>query len=175
MIQQCIPGLSDFFGNEQLFCDCSDALDEYGNPFVGKYCEVQSKEDCGSEDLFCVNGGECNPAFPDEGPPCGCPVGFEGPHCEFKEGEGTILSCTLDCQNGGECSLGSSSQTAEFHDLDHLYMTNTNSTEDYMYCICPPGFGGKLCDIPMTACGTEQCYYGGTCITRTDKGKWKLS
>ncbi len=58
---KCILGLEDRFGNEQLFCDCSKA-----NGFVGKYCETPSKKTCkdNDEDVFCVNGGACNPDFP---------------------------------------------------------------------------------------------------------------
>ena len=75
---ECILGLQDKYGNEQLFCDCSNA-----QGYVGKYCETPFEQKCGgsttttrseeeggeSDDegdghIFCVNGGECNPDFP---------------------------------------------------------------------------------------------------------------
>jgi len=63
---QCIPGILDYYGNEQLFCDCSSAVDEQGFPYVGKFCEHSGKEKCGTtdDDHYCVNGGECNDNYP---------------------------------------------------------------------------------------------------------------
>eukprot|EP00545_Synedropsis_sp_CCMP1620_P011500 CAMPEP_0119014572 /NCGR_PEP_ID=MMETSP1176-20130426/9979_1 /TAXON_ID=265551 /ORGANISM="Synedropsis recta cf, Strain CCMP1620" /LENGTH=673 /DNA_ID=CAMNT_0006967775 /DNA_START=195 /DNA_END=2216 /DNA_ORIENTATION=- len=178
----CIPGLTDYYGNEQLFCDCSHAMDEDGIPFVGKFCESASEMDCGSEGLYCANGGECNPNYPHDGvKPCFCINDFDGPHCEFKASE-NVPTCTLTCQNGGNCQLGYTTTSKEFHDIDHLYQNSDDTTdpinpdtitgmsgtaEDHMMCVCPPGFGGKLCDVPMDACGSHQCYHGGTCIDRT--------
>ena len=61
---ECILGLEDKYGNEQLFCDCSNTIG-----YVGKYCETPFGKKCGSVDngegnVFCINGGECNPDFP---------------------------------------------------------------------------------------------------------------
>jgi len=78
--------------------------------------------------------------------------------------------CTLKCQNGGTCSFGGSYDTAGVHDLDHLYKTNTNSTEDFMSCVCPAEFGGKICDINKNPCGSHNCFHGGTCLTHTIDG-----
>jgi len=88
---QCIPGLIDDFGNEQLFCDCNNAVDEDGNRYgksyrvflyrplyscktqkltfylvtVGKFCEHQAKVYCDDDERrFCVNDGECNSEYP---------------------------------------------------------------------------------------------------------------
>ena len=170
LLLQCIPGLLDYYENQQLFCDCSDAFDENGNPYVGKFCEIPSMENCGTEedDLFCVNGGECNPSYTDGGSACRCSSGFEGPHCEFKEGSMPV--CTLDCQNQGECQFGLPPTTAEVHDLDGLYLTDDGNAEDSMHCVCPPSFGGKLCDIEIASCGSQDCYHGGTCISREKTG-----
>lgn len=61
---KCIPGLLDDFGNGQLFCDCSDAVAADGTRYVGKYCETPYEKICDdSGELFCVNGGDCNPNF----------------------------------------------------------------------------------------------------------------
>ena len=69
---ECIPGLEDKYGNDQLFCDCSKAVGPDGERYVGKYCEVPFEQICNNPDdddeeeelLFCVNGGECNPEYP---------------------------------------------------------------------------------------------------------------
>jgi hypothetical protein len=66
---ECIPGLEDKYGNEQLFCDCTNARGSDGTKYVGKYCESPFEQVCnpGASDdelIFCVNGGECNPNFP---------------------------------------------------------------------------------------------------------------
>jgi len=72
---ECIPGLADQYGNEQLYCDCSNAWDDDGNSYTGKYCEIRvsSEEEehtfcdggSGDDDLmYCVNDGECNLDYP---------------------------------------------------------------------------------------------------------------
>jgi hypothetical protein len=68
---QCIPGLLDKYGNEQLFCDCSTthSAGMDGTHYVGKYCETPFEQACNTgaetgEPVFCVNGGECNLDFP---------------------------------------------------------------------------------------------------------------
>ena len=65
---ECIAGLHDKYGNDQLFCDCTKAIDGVtGQKYVGKYCETPFDKVCSSsegEDIFCVNGGDCNPDYP---------------------------------------------------------------------------------------------------------------
>jgi delta-like protein len=143
-------------------------MDENGFPFVGKFCEHVTMEKCGTKGVFCVNGGECN-RF---GTQCDCSPGFEGPHCEFKKG--SVPVCDLQCENSGECQLGLPKEPNDFHDLKNLYLTNTSTTEDAMHCICPPGFGGKLCTAQKDKCGSEHCYHGGTCVSRVDDGKYEF-
>jgi hypothetical protein len=168
---QCIPGRLDIYQNEQLFCDCTDALDENGNQYVGKFCEHVSKENCGSDDQFCVNDGECNIQDPDV--PCICPDDFVGPHCEFKKVD--VGSCTLDCKNGGQCQFGIPPEVSKYYDLDNMFMTDNNSNEDMMYCICPDGFSGKTCESKATQCGNIVCYNGGICDTDESGGEYSLS
>jgi hypothetical protein len=63
---ECIPGLADQYGNDQLFCDCSDAIATDGTMYVGKYCETPFDQICdggADADAFCVNGGDCNPNY----------------------------------------------------------------------------------------------------------------
>merc|ERR1712232_1243399 len=61
---RCIPGLIDKYGHEQLFCDCSNAVDYNNNQYVGKYCEHPSVDYCADNKNFCVNGGSCNIDYP---------------------------------------------------------------------------------------------------------------
>jgi hypothetical protein len=68
---ECLAGgLTDTFGNEQLFCDCNNAISSDGTKYVGKYCETPFDKLCDIDDdnastgeLFCVNGGDCNPDY----------------------------------------------------------------------------------------------------------------
>lgn len=56
---------TDSFGNAQLLCDCTRAKSTDGIRYVGKYCETPLETLCSAdnEDLFCVNGGTCNPNY----------------------------------------------------------------------------------------------------------------
>ena len=57
---ECIPGIKDVYGNEQEFCDCTNAVDKHGIKHVGKYCEIPVPTPCDDDDsVFCVNGGYC--------------------------------------------------------------------------------------------------------------------
>jgi len=161
---RCIPGLQDHFGNEQLFCDCSHATDEEGQRYVGKFCEHPSVDHCQSTPgSFCVNGGECDLSYPEKGNQCICEPGFVGEHCEFKQG--SVPICDLECQNGGYCQLGIN-EPDQTHDLTHLF----KNVEGYKTCVCPQGYGGSLCEIKKSDCGSHHCYHGGTCITREIEG-----
>lgn len=183
---ECIPGLTDFYDHEQLFCDCTNAKDENDISYVGKFCEKPSAVQCGAPGVFCAHGGECPTMLQTT---CDCSGDYFGPHCEF-EGGGydyyvddnsanqpdvpsvpkvlPVPKCTLECENEGTCVLGGSDDTYGVHDLDHLYDTNTGSAEDFMTCLCLPGFGGKLCEIEKTECGSHHCFHGGTCLTKMD-------
>jgi hypothetical protein len=167
-ISKCIPGLTDIYSNEQLFCDCSGAVDEQGNVYVGKFCEHLSTDPCDFDGNFCVNGGKCNVLYPEQGSLCDCPSGFKGIHCEFEEI--TVPDCNLDCQNLGVCALGSPRITFISQDLEHLYRPDTKDQES-MYCLCPESFAGRLCDIEIEQCGTDRCYHGGTCVKTYHEGE----
>jgi hypothetical protein len=62
---KCVPGLADQYGNDQLFCDCSDVIATDGTKYVGKYCEMSFGQiyDSDAGGLFCVNGGDFNPNY----------------------------------------------------------------------------------------------------------------
>lgn len=160
----CIPGLEDEYGNEQLFCNCEDAVDEHGVKYVGKYCELPAETQCGdSTELFCVNGGYCKEDYMDAPHrPCRCGPDHDGPHCEFAKG--AVPECTLDCHNGGVCNVGIRS----FVEGDS-YLQWSNYT-NYQYCDCPVGFYGPQCDIPSSKCGEHHCFNGGVCVTKRGAG-----
>jgi hypothetical protein len=60
---KCVPGAADQYGNEQLFCNCADAVVN-GIPHVGKYCEHAANEYCDdAKTVFCIHG-TCNRDYP---------------------------------------------------------------------------------------------------------------
>lgn len=62
---RCIPGLTQSYEASDLFCNCEKAYDELGNRYVGKHCEQLVSSYCSpGGQLFCLNGGICNPNFP---------------------------------------------------------------------------------------------------------------
>jgi len=161
----CIPGLSDHYGNDQLFCDCTNAIASDGTQYVGKYCETPFEQLCGGDDeLFCVNGGECNPSYDSDGIPCACPDGWEGFHCEFKRG--TVPECALDCANGGLCVVGVRDPVEAEH-FHHAW--SQLDIASHQRCLCPPGYGGPTCESSSEECGEDGdlCYHGGSCVETT--------
>uniref|UniRef100_A0A7S1Y5A0 Protein kinase domain-containing protein n=1 Tax=Grammatophora oceanica TaxID=210454 RepID=A0A7S1Y5A0_9STRA len=161
----CVPGLIDEFGNEQLFCDCTDAVTDDGELFVGKFCEHPSTELCSAtnEEHFCVNGGICNTQYPQFGTMCECEEGYDGPHCEFKSG--AVPDCNLNC-GVGHCVLGIR-DPSEIHDIGHLFQQEGG----VMHCVCPPGNSGSRCEISTQSCGEHECFHGGTCLSKEKDGQ----
>lgn len=162
---QCLNGSStDSFGNHQLFCDCSGAKSTDGIRYVGKYCETPFEKSCSAdnEELFCVNGGDCNPNYSNDGIACLCPEGWEGFHCEFKKNE--VPDCTLECFNEGVCIVGIRSPT-EVNLLRRIW--SDEEISEHMRCVCPTGYGGPLCQSISEECGDNFCFHGGTCVITT--------
>lgn len=136
------------------FCSCPPG-------HTGTTCEISAEElasGVGSVDncddsmqFFCLNGGICKSNyFESSERPCSCPVGYDGPHCEFKEGE--VPDCTLDCKNGGVCTLGIQSiQDAE------NYTSLWDQSVNKMYCSCPEGHHGVHCEVDLTSMSTSTC------------------
>jgi hypothetical protein len=162
---RCILGLSDIYGNDQLFCDCSTAIDENGTKYVGKYCEIPQTLFCEeSGTFFCVNGGQCRPDYGNHPiSPCICGSEYDGPHCEFEAG--AVPECTLKCHNGGECRLGMKSELSSNGKILYDFWKNHS---DYQYCECPTGFHGLQCEIKSSKCGMHHCFHGGECVTVND-------
>jgi len=142
---ECIDGVLDQYGNEQLFCDCRRAGDRDGNKYVGKFCEIKATL-CGDQPgevggNFCLNDGTCTNK---ENAPCSCGSNSFGPHCEFKS---KVMAdagrCTLKCKNDGVCVRGFEDliQARYQFDQDGFY-----SEWDYQFCRCPDGFDGLECE-----------------------------
>lgn len=167
---RCIPGAADRFGNTQEFCDCSDAMDDFGVTHVGKYCEIPVPVTCGDNDkdeFFCVNGGHCKENYADEPHrPCRCGPELDGQHCEYKKGE--VPECTLGCENGGQCKLGFKTYQKAVAEYQDFWDNNYNGT--LMHCVCKDGFFGPRCEVASTKCNDKHCFNGGTCtkITAAD-------
>jgi len=166
---KCILGLNDIYGNDQLYCDCSEALDENGVRYVGKYCEIPKTETCDDEgNLFCVNSGWCKEDYGNyPRRPCHCGPDHDGPHCEFDKG--LIPECTLDC-NGGDCRLGIKK---DIPGSDEFLYDFWKQHSDYQYCECPEGFHGLQCDIQSSKCGEHHCFHGGECVSMTEGTRHK--
>jgi hypothetical protein len=181
---KCIAGLQDIYGNEQLFCDCSTAIEHPNGTsalfvgdtvqFVGKFCEIASipTDDlptpslttvaCNDEKtVFCVNGGTCKADYASSPQrPCRCGANYDGTHCEFAKN--SVPRCTLACKNDGECKLGMRTYT-ESGDV-YLQDFFANST-NYQYCDCPASYYGATCETKSTVCGDRHCFNGGECKT----------
>lgn len=108
---KCIPvdreGGRGEAGKEET-CSCTKAVVD-GNPYAGLRCEYEATKTCMtlgsvSKHSFCVNGGECSDIVLDneQHKPCMCKKGFEGPHCEYLEGEApTFVSGAAFASTGG--------------------------------------------------------------------------
>ena len=103
---------------------------------------------------------------------CKCPVGYDGPQCEFvgsQEEPESFKSCDLQCLNNGTCSEGFKGDGIldDIDDIDHLM----NGTSDiYEHCTCPTGFAGDLCEHVVQVCADNQhvCFHGGECVDYGD-------
>lgn len=87
--------------------------------------------------------------------------------------EDDLPECSLDCQNGGVCKLGAGTGI----DDEYRYFSDSAGGEvgyddgNNMYCDCPPGTHGELCEIDSVPCGEDRCYNGGICVTREVEGE----
>lgn len=143
-------------------CDCEPAGEDSGDRYTGKYCEIKATFDsfCEGNDGFCLNGGVCSGSG-DGAAGCNCTDAFWGDHCE-EVFDDRPTECTLECRNGGECRIEARDMIDEL--TDHLYdVLNL----DQMYCECPPGFGGLLCQYEVDVCGDYKkiCLHGSRCVS----------
>ena len=104
--------------------------------------------------------------------PCECIDGYEGPHCDYLEGQ-EPETCVLDCENGGTCKMGAPSWQHYYRGINEETDTWSNPL-DLQHCTCPAGYSGLLCERRGTKCGSDYCHNGGTCIqTNQDDGSIK--
>jgi len=165
-------GVSAVTGKYDYMCDCTQAgLDVGGDTkYAGKFCQHLQEHSCGGGDdeMFCTNGGQCTSVLDEESGDhkhfaCECPEERTGTHCEFLEEEG-FSDCRLEC-NHGTCAKG-------FKSYDNLIGTGpfpaqlafdiiSSSGE---HCVCPYGWTGLKCEIPVKRCGPKKyCYNGSSC------------
>lgn len=78
-------------------CDCSTATGDGGSSFAGMQCEYSQMKSCeigmtSSSYAYCVNGGQCLDMIQPGQPHPGCQKcpGFEGRHCQYKQGMAPI-------------------------------------------------------------------------------------
>jgi len=73
----------------RYYCDCGTS----GGDFAGLFCEYEAETYCQMQqettsDWFCTNQGTCvlSTGAPEAQWNCDCPAEFEGPHCQFVQG-----------------------------------------------------------------------------------------
>lgn len=114
---------------------------------------------------------------------CLCPRTNTGLYCESPSETSTsssaAASCTLQCANGGDCKLGtrSDSELADAYRFWHSDSGDTDTSSSgsisnkNMYCQCTESWDGPECLVAKVPCGTNHCFHGSECLTRSEGGK----
>lgn len=100
-----------------------------------------------------LTGGTCSKSTGD----CLCAPGFYGSKCSSTSSQDAINSVcsTVVCSNGGTC------------------VPNKPPIFSPAYsCVCPLGWAGDFCTVPVNICATLPCANGGTC-TPLPENKYK--
>lgn len=158
-------------------CDCSNAHKDGSSMFAGTHCEFKADNVCdASEDgletdgWFCTNGGVCRDNESDINKKCNCDDGWDGPHCEFPDDHPTKSkpeeTCTLACENGGQCKFGTKSHGHPVEDVSAFF--SWGKEVEGMHCVCPKGYAGLQCAVKMEKCGDFHCFHGSKCVTDGD-------
>lgn len=77
-----------------------------------------------------------------------------------------LHNCVLKCQNEGVCRYGvKDSGILENITSNAAHLSQNLSSQGFMYCVCPTGFTGVLCEEKVTMCreGTHPCLHGSEC------------
>ena len=94
----------------EWLCDCREAVGQAG-VYAGHQCQFPAHTSCirhqhhsvVSEYAFCTNGGSCR-AMVAAGAPhpgCRCTAGFEGRHCQYREGTAPRDELVYEARNTG--------------------------------------------------------------------------
>jgi hypothetical protein len=96
---------------------------------------------------------------------CTCPKGYHGPACELTNSQ-TALTCTLACQNGGECRNGAKDTSMFTGFGPELSAYNKTHNGYWEHCVCPEGFFGIQCEHQLEICpgGQHVCLHGSKCV-----------
>ncbi len=167
-------GINDQTGGYEYMCDCSKAGRDIGVTFTGNFCQHEAGERCNDE-MFCTNGGFClrvtNEHIEGHGRHhfvCECPPDRFGTHCEYmkEHDDEEKAECTLQCEHG-VCAKG-------FKSYDNLVgsgpfpasLAHDIISPEGEHCVCPDGFTGLRCEIPVQKCSDHRkyCYNGSKCI-----------
>ncbi|UYV64339.1 FAT4 [Cordylochernes scorpioides] len=103
---------------------------------------------------------------------CTCPTGFSGPQCQSQEDpcspnpclhQGTChgdgLCICPPSRHGPRCELALACSSSPCHNGG-----TCQQTEGDFFCLCRPGFRGKLCQTTADSCRPNRCMHGGTCL-----------
>ncbi|KAL7534181.1 hypothetical protein ACHAWF_004744 [Thalassiosira exigua] len=160
-------GISSTTDKYEYLCDCSSASHD-GLKYAGKFCQHVHEERC-DEEMFCTNGGRCKSMLNLDRTHshflCSCPSHRTGTHCEFLLEEG-FSDCRLKCDRG-VCAKGLKSYDNLIGSgpFPAALARDIVSTEGE-HCVCPDGWTGLSCEIPVEKCGSTKkyCYNGSTCV-----------
>ncbi|XP_016036029.2 protein crumbs isoform X1 [Drosophila simulans] len=156
-------------GDYQCFCDPNHS---------GQHCETEVNIHPLCQTNPCLNNGACVVIGGSGALTCECPKGYAGARCEVDTDECASQPCQnngscIDRINGFSCDCSGTGYTGAFcqtnvDECDKNPCLNGGrcfDTYGWYTCQCLDGWGGEICDRPMT-CQTQQCLNGGTCLDK---------
>ncbi|XP_017140739.1 protein crumbs isoform X1 [Drosophila miranda] len=168
----CVNGgtcLENSRGDYQCFCDAQHS---------GQHCETEVNIHPLCQSNPCLNNGACVVLGGTGSIACECPKGYAGPRCEIDTDECASQPCQnngscIDRINGFSCDCSGTGYTGAFcqtnvDECDKSPCLNGGrcfDTYGWYTCQCLDGWGGEVCDRPMT-CQTQQCLNGGSCVDK---------
>ncbi|SPP83299.1 blast:Protein crumbs [Drosophila guanche] len=168
----CVNGgtcLENSRGDYQCFCDAQHS---------GQHCETEVNIHPLCQSNPCLNNGACVVLGSTGSIACECPKGYAGPRCEIDTDECASQPCQnngscIDRINGFSCDCSGTGYTGAFcqtnvDECDKSPCLNGGrcfDTYGWYTCQCLDGWGGEVCERPMT-CQTQQCLNGGSCVDK---------